>query len=102
MQSVFKTRLDAFYDLINDIPGIQCSKPHGAFYIFPNMKKVATMTSFSTVEELVEALLEEEKVALVPGTGFGAPDFVCLSYAPSMDVVVEASTRMKRLVQHRL
>lgn len=102
MQSVFKTRLDAFYDLINDIPGIQCSKPHGAFYIFPNMKNVATMTGFSTVDELVEALLEEEKVALVPGSGFGAPDFVRLSYATSMEVLVEAATRMKRFVEKRL
>src|SRR5699024_553393 len=51
MQTVFKSRLDAFYDLINDIPGIQCSKPHGAFYIFPNMKNVATMNGFSTVDE---------------------------------------------------
>jgi len=102
MQSVFKTRLDMFYDLINDIPGIQCSKPHGAFYIFPNMKNVATMTGFSTVDEWVEALLEEEKVALVPGSGFGAPDFVRLSYATSMYVLVEAATRMKRFVEKRL
>src|SRR5699024_11560339 len=94
MQSVFKTRLDAFYDLINDIPGIQCSKPHGAFYIFPNMKNVATMTGFSTVEELVEALLEEEKVAWVPGSGFGARDFVRLSYATAVAVLVEDAPRM--------
>lgn len=102
MQSVFKSRLDAFYHLINDIPGIQCPKPHGAFYIFPNMKNVAIMTGFRTVDEWVEALLEEEKLALVPGSGFGAPDYVRLSYATSMDILVEAATRMKRFVERRL
>lgn len=102
MQSVFKSRLDEFYSLINDIPGIQCSKPHGAFYIFPNMKNVAINNGFSTVDAWVEALLEEEKVALVPGSGFGTPDFVRLSYATSMDLLVEAAARMKQFVERHL
>lgn len=102
MQSIFNERLNVFYNLIMEIPGVECEKPHGAFYIFPNVKKAATMNGFSTVDEWVEALLEEEKVALVPGSSFGAPDNVRLSYATSMDLIMEAASRMKRFVENNL
>lgn len=102
MQSIFNERLNVFYNLILEIPGVECEKPHGAFYIFPNVKKAATTNGFSTVDEWVEALLEEEKVALVPGSSFGAPDNVRLSYATSMDLIMEAASRMKRFVKNNL
>ena len=102
MKSVFNDRLNILYELINDIPGIKCEKPHGAFYIFPNVKKTAAMTGFLTVDEWVEALLEEEKVALVPGSGFGAPNYVRLSYATSTDLLIEAAKRIKRFVENHL
>ena len=102
MKSVFNDRLNILYELINDIPGIKCEKPHGAFYIFPNVKKTAAMTGFLTVDEWVEALLEEEKVSLVPGSGFGAPNYVRLSYATSTDLLIEAAKRIKRFVENHL
>src|SRR5690625_2345431 len=74
MKQQFAKRLNIFYNLICDIPGITCNKPHGAFYIFPNAIKAAKMNGFATVGEWVSALLEKEKVALVPGSGFGAPN----------------------------
>lgn len=98
MKKVFKERLNKFYDLINAIPGINCTKPHGAFYIFPNVKEAAKNGGFSTVDEWVEALLTEEKVALVPGSGFGAPDNVRLSYATSMSQLEKAAERIARFV----
>jgi len=100
MRKIFVERLNKFYELIIDIPGISCIKPKGAFYIFPNVKKAAEANGFSTVNEWVGALLEEEKVALVPGSGFGSPENVRLSYALSLDDLVEAAGRIKRFVEN--
>lgn len=102
MKTIFNERLNTFYELIIDIPGIVCEKPHGAFYMFPNVKEAALMNGFATVDEWVQALLDEEKVAIVPGSAFGAPDNVRLSYATSLDVLTEAATRMKRFVLNHL
>lgn len=98
MNKVFSERLDRLYELLIDIPGISCVKPKGAFYLFPNAIDAAKMNGFDTVDEWVTALLEEEKVALVPGSGFGAPDNVRLSYATSLDLLEEAAKRIKRFV----
>lgn len=98
MRAVFSKRLDVLYDLIIDIPGLTCSKPKGAFYIFPNAKEAAVKNGFASVDDWVQALLEEEKVALVPGSAFGAPNNVRLSYATSLDVLEEAAARIKRFV----
>src|SRR5699024_5016772 len=74
MKKAFADRLELLYELLVDIPNITCIKPKGAFYLFPNVKKAAESNGFRTVDEWVTALLEEEKVALVPGSGFGSPD----------------------------
>lgn len=100
LQQVFAKRLDVFYQLINEIPGINCVKPKGAFYLFPNAKEAATKNGFATVDEWVAALLEEEKVALVPGSGFGSPDNIRLSYALSIDELIEAAKRIKHFVEN--
>src|SRR5690625_7295969 len=61
MKNVFAERLNTLYDLIEDIPGMSCRKPHGAFYLFPNVKEVVAMNGFSSTDEWVKALLEAEK-----------------------------------------
>jgi aspartate aminotransferase len=99
MRKVFAERLDALYDLIIKIPGITCQKPKGAFYLFPNVSKAVKMNGFHHVDEWASALLEEEKVAVVPGSGFGSPDFIRLSYAISKDNLVEAASRIQRFVE---
>lgn len=101
MKRVFSERLDVFYELINDIPGLSCAKPKGAFYIFPNASEAAKNTGFESVDDWVKALLEEEKVALVPGSAFGAPNNVRLSYATSLEAIREAAKRIKRFVEKR-
>src|SRR5690625_5998318 len=68
MKKIFSDRLDFLYDALLDIPGITCIKPSGAFYLFPNVKTAVLNNGFTTVDEWVTALLEEEKVALVPGS----------------------------------
>lgn len=98
MKEAFAERLDRMYQLIIDIPGITCVKPKGAFYLFPNVAEAASENGFATVDDWVKALLEEEQVALVPGSGFGSPDNVRLSYATSIDILEEAAKRIKRFV----
>lgn len=100
MNQIFANRLELFYGLIKDIPGITCIKPKGAFYLFPNVKEAATKGGFATVDDWVSALLEEEKVAIVPGSGFGAPNNVRLSYAASEELLIEAAKRIKRFVEN--
>ncbi len=76
--------------------GLTCFEPRGAFYAFPSVA-AAGMSS----EEFAERLLEEERVAVVPGTAFGAcgEGFVRCSYATSMELLEEAMARMAAFVQ---
>ncbi|GGA61499.1 pyridoxal phosphate-dependent aminotransferase [Ornithinibacillus halotolerans] len=102
MRKVFAERLDALYDLIVAIPGVTCKKPQGAFYLFPNVSEAVKLNGFDNVDDWVKSLLEKEKVAVVPGSGFGAPDNIRLSYAISKDQLEEAANRIKRFVeQHK-
>jgi aspartate aminotransferase len=98
MRQAFEERMNKVYERLITLPGISCVKPNGAFYLFPNAKEAVKNTGFSTVDEWVEAILEEEKVALVPGSGFGAPDNVRLSYATSLDTIMEALDRIERFI----
>ncbi|WP_243290030.1 pyridoxal phosphate-dependent aminotransferase [Bacillus sp. FJAT-47783] len=102
MRQAFEERLNIIYDQLIQIPGFSCVKPQGAFYLFPNAKEAATMTGYENVDEFVKALLEEEKVAIVPGSGFGAPENVRLSYATSLDLLEEAVKRIKRFVEKKM
>ena len=79
--------------------GLSCFEPEGAFYVFPCIKRTG-MTS----DAFCQALLEEERVAVVPGTAFGASGegFVRCSYAYSVDALKEALTRIERFVSKRL
>ncbi|MDQ0858669.1 pyridoxal phosphate-dependent aminotransferase [Bacillus sp. V2I10] len=99
MRKAFEERLNIIYDKLVSIPGITCLKPQGAFYLFPNAKQAAESTGFANVDDFVEALLEKEKVAIVPGSGFGAPDNVRLSYATSLHTLEEALVRIDRFVK---
>ncbi|MDQ0482017.1 pyridoxal phosphate-dependent aminotransferase [Guptibacillus hwajinpoensis] len=99
MKQAFEERLNTVYDKLNRIPGFTCVKPEGAFYLFPNAKEAAEKTGFNSVDDFVKGLLEEEKVALVPGSGFGSPENVRLSYATSLDVILEAIHRIERFVK---
>lgn len=102
MRQAFEERLNNLYDKLVAIEGFTCIKPQGAFYLFPNAKEAATRTGFSSVDDFTKALLEEAKVALVPGSGFGAPDNVRLSYATSPEILDEAIDRIARFVKERI
>ncbi|TLS35881.1 pyridoxal phosphate-dependent aminotransferase [Pseudalkalibacillus caeni] len=98
MRQAFEERLNKVYDRLVQIPGLSCVKPSGAFYLFPNAKKAAEMTGYDSVDDFVKALLEEEKVAIVPGSGFGSPENVRLSYATSLDTILEALERIDQFI----
>ncbi|MCY8465423.1 pyridoxal phosphate-dependent aminotransferase [Bacillus atrophaeus] len=99
MRVAFEHRLNTIYAKLIEIPGFTCVKPEGAFYLFPNAKEAAHSCGFKDVDEFVKALLEEEKVAIVPGSGFGSPDNVRLSYATSLDLLEKAVERINRFVE---
>ena len=98
MVAEFKKRRDVIVGALNDIPGITCAMPPGAFYVFPRVsalygrkyqgKTIATSNDFS------EFLLEAANVAVVPGGAFGNDDYIRLSYATSMELIVEGVKRI--------
>jgi aspartate aminotransferase len=102
MRLAFQKRLNIIYEELIKIPGITCLKPHGAFYLFPNVSKAANLAGYDTVDKWVEGLLDEAKVALVPGSGFGAPHNARLSYATSLDELGRAVERIRNFMKNRM
>ncbi|MET3696083.1 L-aspartate aminotransferase [Bacillus oleivorans] len=98
MRQAFAERLEDVYEKLIQIPGFTCVKPQGAFYLFPNVKKAANMTGFENVDDFAKALLDQALVAAVPGSGFGAPDYLRISYATSKDLLLEALDRIHQFV----
>ncbi|PTX59953.1 aspartate aminotransferase [Melghirimyces profundicolus] len=98
MLAAFRKRRDYVVDRISRMPGIRCNVPQGAFYVFANVIDAARSTGYPDTDQWVKALLEEEKVALVPGAAFGSPDHVRISYATSMDQLEKAMDRIERFV----
>lgn len=102
MRQAFEARLNQIYDKLVQIPGISCIKPQGAFYLFPNVKKVVELTGYTSVDEFSTALLEEALVAVVPGSGFGANDNMRLSYATSLELLEAAVERIHQFVNNKM
>jgi aspartate aminotransferase len=101
MRQAFEERLEIIYKKLVSIPGFSCVKPQGAFYLYPNVKKAAEMSGYNNVDDFVEALLVEAKVAVIPGSGFGTPDNIRLSYATSLDQLEEAVSRIIKFVEEK-
>ena len=95
MRREYDQRRRVIVKRLNDM-GLTCFEPKGAFYAFPSV----SVTGLSS-EEFAERLLHEEKVAVVPGTAFGAggEGFVRCSYATSMSLIEEAMSRMAAFVE---
>jgi len=102
MREAFESRLNIIYDKLIQIPGFSCIKPQGAFYLFPNAQEATVLAGYETVDEWTKALLEEEKVALVPGSGFGAPNNVRLSYATSLEQLEKALERIQAFMEKKM
>ena len=92
----FKERRDFVVNSLNNINGISCLKPEGAFYVFPNCKKLlGKKTKLKTDKDFVEKLLEKSEVAVVQGSAFGLDGYFRISYATSMDNLKKALDRIK-------
>jgi aspartate aminotransferase len=98
MRQAFEERLSIIFDKLVAIPGVTCVKPQGAFYLYPNVKKAAELTGFNDVDAFVEALLVDAKVAVIPGSGFGTPENIRLSYATSLELLEKAVERIHQFV----
>lgn len=95
MVKAFRQRHDYFIQALDDLPGVNCLPTHGAFYAFPGME--GPLNSLPGVDDdvqLAEYLLEEAGVATVPGSAFGGPGHLRLSFAASMDTLEEAIRRL--------
>ncbi|PLR99940.1 pyridoxal phosphate-dependent aminotransferase [Bacillus sp. T33-2] len=102
MRQAFEERLDIIFEKLTEIPGLSCIKPQGAFYLFPNVKEASALTGCKNVDEFAELLLTEARVAVIPGSGFGAPDYIRLSYATSLEQLETAIERIKQFVMSKM
>ena len=103
MRSAFDSRRRTIVAMLNEIPGLECPEPKGAFYAYVSVKGVlgrpvggATAT---TSAELAEVILDQAEVAVVPGEAFGTPGYLRLSYALSEADLVEGVDRIGRLLK---
>lgn len=103
MVTEFKARRDYIVRALNEISGITCTNPRGAFYVFPNVStcfgKYVGNTPIMSSMDFCNVLLEQEHTALVPGEAFGDGACVRLSYALSMDEIVEGVKRIRHFVE---
>ncbi|MFM1986410.1 MAG: hypothetical protein RIS18_627 [Actinomycetota bacterium] len=108
-QEVLKPMLDAFtkrretiVKMLNEIKGVVCPEPGGAFYVYPSVKgligKTVNGKTINSSLDLANIALEEVDVALVPGEAFGTPGYVRMSYALSDKDLVEGVSRLQKLL----
>jgi aspartate aminotransferase len=96
MRQAFRDRYEYMLGALNELPGVACPESDGAFYAFPSFHAfVDDREDIRDDVELAEWMLEEAGVATVPGSAFGAPGHLRLSYAASMDYLKDAVARMK-------
>ncbi|SPT59828.1 Aspartate aminotransferase [Actinomadura madurae] len=102
MRKAFDRRRQTMVRMLNEIPGIVCPEPEGAFYAYPSVKallgKELRGRRPETSVELASLILEEAEVALVPGEAFGTPGYFRLSYALGDDDLVEGVSRVAKLL----
>jgi aspartate aminotransferase len=102
MHRAFDERRRYIFKRINSLPYLNALEPQGAFYLFVSTAatngKSYRNSKLKSSDDFSAHLLESEKVAVVPGTGFGAPDYVRLSFATSMENIVEGLNRIEAFV----
>ena len=98
MVAEFKKRREVIVSGLNSIKGISCKKPHGAFYVFPNIKKTG-----KTSRELSDLLLNKAGVAALSGTAFGkfGEGYLRLSFANSVENIKKALTRVSETLENQ-
>jgi len=102
MVGEFQKRRDFIVDALNQISGVKCFSPEGAFYVFPNVSNIYWRSfkgkKITNSPELIDYLLDEANVAAVPGAAFGSDDHIRLSYATSLENIKEGIKRIKNAI----
>jgi len=99
MMVEFEKRHDYVVEELNKIPGVECLKTDGTFYVFPNVEKlIANLEGVNNDLDLAEYFIEKADVALVPGSAFGCPGHIRISIATSMENLQTALERIKRAI----
>ena len=96
MVEQYKIRHDYLFSALNDIKGFIASPGTGAFYLFPDVNTAIEKKGFSDDVELSEYLIETANVAVVPGSAFGSPGYIRLSYATSLNQIEDAVERITK------
>jgi aspartate aminotransferase len=99
MLDEYRTRRDNIHAWLTANPAIQCVKPSGAFYLFPDISRLLSADGVATSADFARALLEKEHVVVTPGEGFDAPGYLRISYATSMEQLREGATRILRFAE---
>jgi aspartate aminotransferase len=103
MRATYERRRRTITAMLNEIPGVRCPEPEGAFYVFPSVEgllgRPLAGRRAATSLELAALVLDEAKVAFVPGEAFGAPGYARFSYALADDALVEGITRVAKLAE---
>jgi aspartate aminotransferase len=99
MLDEYRRRRDSLYDWLTADPRLRCRKPAGAFYMFVDVRGAL---DGGTTTDFAQALLDTARVAVTPGEAFGAPGFIRISYATSMDHLREGSARILEFVRARV
>jgi aspartate/methionine/tyrosine aminotransferase len=102
MGEAFDRRRKLIVKMLNEIPGITCPTPTGAFYVYPSVKNILGKSirgkKVNTSAELATIILEEAEVAAVPGEAFGPSGYLRFSYALGDEDIIEGITRVKKLL----
>lgn len=103
MRQAFEARRDYIVERMNRIDGVSCIKPEGAFYVMMNIEKLLGKTihgeTIRSADDFCTAFLKHGLVATVPGSGFGAPNFVRWSYATSMENIQKGMDRLEAFLK---
>jgi aspartate aminotransferase len=98
MCAAYRRRHDYIVAALNEIPGIECRPGEGSFYAFPRVQEALTRLRLDDDTALAEKLINEADVACVPGTAFGAPGYLRISFASALGTLQEAVNRLNRVL----
>ncbi len=92
----YRKRRDLIADGLDDLPGIRCPRPEGAFYVFPDVSGLLEASGCRNSIELAEELLSEARIAVVPGAAFGFEGHLRFSYATSTETIEKGLERLRK------
>lgn len=101
MADEFRKRRDFIVKRMNEIDGVSCLKPQGAFYIFPNISRIFKKNIWNSLDFSMQ-LLEKERTAVVPGSAFGREGNIRMSYANSMETLEKGTDKIEEFIKKEM